>query len=347
VAQVIQNISGRNKNPFITVNCGTLPENLLESELFGFVKGAFTGADKDKPGKFAIADGGVIFLDEIGELPLNLQVKLLRVIDEKRFEPIGSNKTINANIRIIAATNKDLSILVNAGKFRSDLYYRLNVVNVKLPLLKDRSEDIDLLTDHFIGHFNAKYHKNISRLSDEVYRFFRSYGFPGNIRELKNMVERAFVFCNDETIKLQHLSSEYKLLFDDIFSYKTKTDAMLHNVEDAIAVNDMSDIKNVEKEIIIEAIKKCHGNKTMAARALKMDKSTLWRKMKKLGLDHLIGRFDAPGKDRFGGQDEAETEKEKLMDALKKNNNNKSEAARFLGINRITFWRKLKKFNLI
>lgn len=347
IAQVIQNISGRKKNPFITVNCGTLPENLLESELFGFVKGAFTGADKDKPGKFAIADGGVIFLDEIGELPLNLQVKLLRAIDEKRFEPIGSNKTINANIRIIAATNKDLNTLVKAGKFRSDLYYRLNVVNVKLPLLKDRTEDIYLLTEHFIGHFNAKYHKNIKCVSDEVYRFFRSYSFPGNIRELKNIIERAFVFCNDETIKLQYLSPEYRTLFKGILNDNFKKSATLCNTEHMSSANVISDIKNVEKEIIIETIKKCHGNKTMAARALKMDKSTLWRKMKKMGLDHMMSQFDACGKDHRTGHEEPDMEKEKLMDALEKTHNNKSEAAKLLGINRITFWRKLKKFKLI
>lgn len=286
-AKVIHDISNRKERPFVVVNCGTLPENLLESELFGYVKGAFTGADRDKPGKFAAAEGGIIFLDEIGELPLNLQVKLLRVIEEKQYEPIGSNKTIRSDVRIIAATNRDLKAMAEDGKFRADLYFRLKIVSVKIPSLKERPGDINLLTEYFIGSFNEKYNKNIDCISAEVSRFFKLYDFPGNVRELKNMIEHAFIFCNGEILQMQHLPSEYRPVAEKLFNQKENVETVLHNSKTVIlekGKNKPPESDTTEKELLIRTLEKCDGNKTHAAKKLGIDRTTLWRKLKKHGI---------------------------------------------------------------
>jgi PAS domain S-box-containing protein len=268
-ARAIHNQSNRARGPYVVVNCGALPDTLLESELFGYVKGAFTDAKQDKPGRFARAEGGTLFLDEIADLPLSLQVKLLRVLQNGEYEPLGATKPVKANVRIIAATNQNLNQLLSEGKFREDLYYRLNVIKITLPPLTRRREDIPLLVNHFIQKFNAKMGKEIAAVAPEVMEFFMNYDFPGNIRELENIIEHAFVLCHDSTIAMHHLPQELK--------------ARTATPKDADAAQ-YPRLKEAEAQVIIETLQKCQGNRAMAARELGIDRTTLWRKMKKLGV---------------------------------------------------------------
>lgn len=204
-ARAIHNLSPRKDGPLIAVNCGALPDTLLESELFGYKAGAFTDARTDKPGRFELAEGGTVFLDEIGDLPGKLQVKLLRFLQEKTFEPLGSVEPVNADVRIVAATNRDLKQLVEDGSFRQDLYYRLNVVTLKLPSLAERREDIPLLIDHFSEGFNALQDKHIRGVSEDALHILMRHDFPGNVRELENILEYAFILCPSGFIQVEHL----------------------------------------------------------------------------------------------------------------------------------------------
>ncbi len=269
-AKAIHNLSRRKNKPFIKVNCGALPDTLLESELFGYVKGAFTDAKKDKPGRFALAHGGTIFLDEVGDMSPALQVKLLRVIQEKEYEPLGSTSPRKTDVRIIAATNKDLSKLVSEGKFREDLYYRLNVVKIDLPPLSQRREDIPLLIEAFIQKFNAKMGKQIRGVSDRALRILLNHDFPGNVRELENIIEHAFVLCKGDLIDLDCLPKEIlgnqeKLSSDEPPSGKTP-------------------FERAEAEVIERTLRKYGGNRTETAKELGIDRTTLWRKIRKYGL---------------------------------------------------------------
>ena len=207
-ARAFHNLSPRSNGPYIVVNCGALPDTLLESELFGYKKGAFTGAIKDKPGRFALAEGGTLFLDEVGDLSTALQVKLLRVLQERKYEPLGGTKSVKADIRIVAATNQDLQALLAQGSFREDLYYRINVIKIELPPLAERREDVPLLVDHFIRQFNIRMGKRITGVSKEVLNLFMQYDFPGNIRELENIIEYAYVLCRDSEITTAHLPKD-------------------------------------------------------------------------------------------------------------------------------------------
>jgi PAS domain S-box-containing protein len=267
LARAIHNLSNRKNKPYVVVNCSALPDILLESELFGYVKGAFTDAKKDKPGRFAIAEGGTIFLDEIGDISPALQSKLLRVLEEKEYEPLGSTESKKANVRIIAATNKNLSELVKKGTFREDLYYRINVIKIKLPPLSQRKEDIPLLVNHFIEKFNLLKGKTISNVSDDVLEFFMKYDFPGNIRELENIIEHAFVLCKGPVIEMQHLPEE---LFQ-------------HNITKKEPINDL---EQAQAKVIIDTLKKYSGNKTKTAKELNIHKTTLWRKIKKFKIKY-------------------------------------------------------------
>ncbi|NMC98738.1 MAG: sigma 54-interacting transcriptional regulator [Bacteroidales bacterium] len=351
IAKIIHGISNRREKPFITINCGNLPENLLESELFGYSKGAFTGADRDRPGKFSAASGGIIFLDEIGEMPINLQVKLLRVIDEKCYEPIGSNNTIKVDVRIIAATNKNLLSLIAEEKFRSDLYYRLKIVNFTIPPLKERQEDLEILLEDFISFFNNKYNKNIIRVSDETFRFLKTYDFPGNIRELKNMLERAFIFCNSNVIEMQHFSNDYITLFNRFkkgnFTNVNNSFSIKGPTENVTPVSKLLD----EKEILIQTLKQCNNNKSEAAISLNISKVTLWRKIKKYGLDAALKENfeDLNNTDKILNQLLTKIEKDemnKIIEILKKTNNNRKNTAIILKMDRITLWRKMKKYGI-
>jgi len=236
------------------------------------VAGAFTDAKKDKPGRFARAEGGTIFLDEIAELSNALQVKLLRVLQEKEYEPLGAIAPRKANVRIIAATNKDLSALMVRGTFREDLYYRINVVKIELPPLSGRREDIPLLIDHFINQFNIKKGRRIIGVAAEVMRMFMAYEFPGNVRELENIIEHASVLCHGSQIEREHVPKEFANKFREATAGVSKPSGRL---------------KETETAEIVEALKRHGGNRSRAAEELGINKSTLWRKMKKYKLQNL------------------------------------------------------------
>lgn len=268
-ARAIHNLSFRKDKPFVAVNCGALPDTLLESELFGYKAGAFTDAKKDKPGRFALAQGGTIFLDEIGDISPSVQVKLLRVLQDKTYEPVGGISPVKADVRIITATNKKLEQLVNEGEFRDDLYYRINVMKLELPPLRERKEDIPLLAEHFIGRFNRLHNKNICCITNEVTAALLSYDYPGNIRELENIIEHCFVLCEGEIIEAKHLPSSVRPLL--------KTESTQDN--------EPATIKQMEIILIKQALNRNKGNKTAAAKQLGINKSTLFRKMKSFDIN--------------------------------------------------------------
>jgi PAS domain S-box-containing protein len=276
MARAIHDLSQRRNGPFVPVNCGALPDTLLESELFGYVKGAFTDAKADKPGRFALAEGGTIFLDEIGDLSPVLQVKLLRVLQEKVYEPLGGTAPVPANVRILTATHRDLDAMVEREDFRRDLYYRINVVRLELPPLRNRPEDIPLLADHFIQHFNRLRGVEVSGLDSEAISLLQSHLFPGNVRELENIIERAFVLCHRGEIGAEHLPPE------------------IRNPSSASGHPPPSDklkdsARNAEAETILAALRRNHFNRVAAAEELGIHKSTLHRKIRRLGID-LPGR---------------------------------------------------------
>jgi len=265
-ARAIHNLSVRKKQPFIALNCSALPDTLLESELFGYKAGAFTDAKKDKPGRFRLAENGTLFLDEIGDITPAMQVRLLRVLQEKTYEPLGATESIEHNVRIIAATNKNLEELVRQGRFREDLFYRINVFKITLPPLRERMEDIPLLTEHFIARFNALQKKDISGVSDEAMSVLMAYAYPGNIRELANIIERAFILCKTGLIENKHLP-------ESLF-----TSASVLPATDSVSLKDM------ESAYLINALKQNNWNRLKTAKQLGMHKSTLYRKIKSLGL---------------------------------------------------------------
>ena len=269
-ARAIHNLSPRKDKPYVVVSCGALPDTLLESELFGYVKGAFTDARRDKPGRFALADKGTIFLDEVGDLSSSMQVKLLRVLQEKEYQPLGATATVKVDVRIIAATNKDLTELKEKGLFREDLYYRLNVIKIELPPLSQRREDIPLLIEHFIRVFNLEMSKKISGVSDEVLHLLMRYDFPGNIRELQNIIEHAFVLCKGSIIELEHLPGEV-------------IEKQQHLMRESPA--PYQGLQEAEARIIRETLKRYNGHRGKTAQALGIAKSTLWRKMKRYKIE--------------------------------------------------------------
>ena len=269
LARAIHSLSPRKNGPYVVVSCGALPDTLLESELFGYVKGAFTDAKKDKPGRFALAEKGTLFLDEIGDVSPALQVKLLRFLQEKEYEPLGAIQPLKADVRVIAATNKNLSRLVTEGLFREDLYYRLNVVKIELPALAGRREDIPLLVDHFLKRFNLRMNKRIKSVSPEVIDLFMRYDFPGNVRELENALEHAFVICGGSQIKRDHLPGE--------LIAKAK--------EVALAPQAPKDpLQAAERQVFLRILEKHGGSRRKAAEELGISPVTLWRKMRKMGL---------------------------------------------------------------
>lgn len=304
LAEAIHEASPRRKGPFVKVNCGALPETLLESELFGHEKGAFTGATHSKPGRFRLAHMGTLFLTEIGDLPLSLQVKLLSFLDDRVIYPLGSTKGVQVDVRIIAATHRNLQKMVREGKFREDLFYRLNVVRVHIPPLRERSGDIKLLLEHFLKHFSVEFKKSIEGFSPEAFSLLLSYHYPGNVRELRNIVEYAVNICPERLIRISHLPSYLNEIDMHSQSFALNGEDLLpvngRNVEsrgggeglnpqevpltyppEAVKSTRWADI---EKAMIIETLVKTKGKRGKAAQLLGWGRSTLWRKMRKYNI---------------------------------------------------------------
>ena len=268
MAKAIHNLSSRRAEPLVIVNCGAIPDTLLESELFGYKAGAFTGATRDKPGRFAQADGGTIFLDEIGDVSPALQVRLLRVLQDKSFQPLGGTQTQTSDVRVLAATNKDVRAMLQEGKFREDLYYRIQVFRLSLPPLRERKEDIPLLAQHFVDRLNRLKGKDITGLSREALASFMHYDWPGNIRELENSIEHAFILCHGGLIGLRHLPPPLR-------------DAG----ETGDGLPTGLTLAEIEARVIREALGRNEGRKIATAAELGIDKTTLWRKIKRLGIE--------------------------------------------------------------
>lgn len=266
LSRAVHSLSPRAKGPFVAINCGALPDTLLESELFGHVAGAFTDARKSRAGRFSMAEGGTLFLDEIGDISPALQVRLLRVLEARTYEPLGSSKTIKADVRIVAATNKVLARLVEQGSFRKDLYYRINVVKLELPALAQRKEDIPLLADHFIARLNKLRNKTISGLSHEALAVFMHHDWPGNIRELENVLEYAFILCRQGLIQASCLPE-----------YLRPSASSLQNLQGGT-------LQDIEKRAIVEALERNQWRRMATARELGIDKNTLRRKVKRHGI---------------------------------------------------------------
>jgi len=269
-ARAIHGLSPRCDRNFVAINCGALPDSLLESELFGHKAGAFTDARKDKPGRFAHAEGGTIFFDEIGDISRAMQVRLLRVLQEHVYEPLGSVEPVGADMRVIVATHRDLSQLVEDGSFREDLFYRINVIRLELPHLQERREDIPLLIDHFVGRFNRLQGKEVVGVSEEVLALLMGRDYPGNARELENLIERAFVLCKEGQIELQHLPPEERRGLE------------VPEVKAGAGVT----LKSMEALHIANALRRHDGNRKAAAKELGIHPSTLFRKIKDLGIEH-------------------------------------------------------------
>ena len=273
IAHAVHQQSYRRDQPFVSINCGAIPENLLESELFGHVKGAFTGATSSRQGRFQMADNGTLFLDEIGTLNIELQVKLLRVLQERVVEPVGSNKSFPINVRIISASNRDLSELVKQNEFREDLLYRLKVLQINLPPLRNRKEDIALLVSHFIDRLNLYYNKNIIGISNTALEILNNYPWPGNIRELENSIEHAFVLTNGSIIEAFTLPIDIQ-----------------HFGEVGNLVPPKRIDLGEEEEKIRKALISFSGNMELTAENLGVHRSTLWRKMKEFNISKGFGK---------------------------------------------------------
>ena len=268
VAEIVHCNSQRKDKPFISINCSAIPENLLESELFGYRKGAFTGAASDKKGLITMADQGTLFLDEIGDMPLSLQAKILKVIETGEVYPIGETKPIHADIRLVAATNKNLEEQIQKGLFREDLYYRLNVIEVKIPSLRERKEDIDVLARHFVETYSEENNKKVAGITDEAMDILLNYPWPGNIRELRNVIERAVVLSGNDTIDVSELPDRLKTALSgkSVQTLKAR-------------------LEYYEEKIIKDALQAHTWNKDEVARELDVDLATLYRKIKKLGIE--------------------------------------------------------------
>ena len=320
IARALHENSSRKAGPFIKVNCAAIPKDLMEAELFGYERGAFTGAVAAKPGRFELASGGTLFLDEIGELPIDMQVKLLRVLQESEFERVGGIKTIKVDVRLVAATNRDLRREIAQGAFRDDLFYRLNVVPIALPALRERRSDIPALVDHFVAKFNARLKKNISGIDDDARERLMSHNWPGNIRELENVIERAVLFADGSTISLADLADEVRGQPDGARARTSHAPSSQPDGDDMRAGHDarasrpsdprISDagheaaeepqgapsssdglkelvkaaMSRLEHDLIERALKQTQGNVTHAARLLKISRKGLQLKMKELGL---------------------------------------------------------------
>lgn len=273
IAEAIHYSSSRQDKPLVKVNCGALPESLIESELFGHEKGAFTGALQQRKGRFELADGGTIFLDEVAEMPLTTQVKLLRVLQNGEFERVGGSQTLGVDIRVIAATNRDLEQAVSEGTLRKDLFYRLNVIRLDIPPLRQRVEDIPLLAQYFLNKYGAENNRLDMSFSPEALQALKSYAWPGNVRELENVVERVVALCSESTVKLENLP-------DEIRDYS--------GAADQINIPVGASIEEIERLVILQTLKKTGGDKELAARILGIGLATLYRRLKDMEQKNLL-----------------------------------------------------------
>ena len=276
IAKAIHFHSLRRDHSFVAINCSALPETLLESEMFGYIKGAFTGATQDKDGLFQEAEEGTVFLDEIGDMSLALQAKLLRVLQEKEYKKVGGTKTFKADVRLITATNKDLRKEMSAGRFREDLYYRINVIAIHLPELRERKEDIPLLVNHFIEKFNNESRRNVQGISQDAMKALISYDWPGNVRELENVIERTVILCNCAEIKTEDFPK---------YILENNTPEINSLKDGSSSLINLPDKDEAEKRHIMEALISNRFNKSKTAADLLMDRKTLYRKIKRYGLD--------------------------------------------------------------
>ena len=287
LAEAIHKASDRAKGPFVKVNCGALPETLLESELFGHQKGAFTGAYENRLGRFRLAHNGTLLLTEIGDLPLSLQVKLLSFLDDKIVYPLGSSKGVHVDVRVIAATNRNLEEMALEGYFRRDLLFRLNVIRLELPPLHERKEDINTMLDHFLRMLSLKFKNRVRTFSQEAKELLLNYSYPGNVRELRNIVEYCVNVCEGESIEIVHLPA-YLVEATDIWpqdEQKFENDTKEESEPVAVFKLDYPNWRAAEKKMIFEAMIKAKGSRTRAAAILGWGRSTLWRKMKRLGIE--------------------------------------------------------------
>jgi two-component system nitrogen regulation response regulator NtrX len=271
VAHAIHQNSPRARDPFVEVNCAAIPEELIESELFGHRKGSFTGASEDKTGKLQKADGGTLFLDEVGDMSLKTQAKVLRALEEQRFEPVGAHDSITVDVRIVAATNKDLEDEISRGNFRQDLFYRLNVIPFYVPPLRERLEDVPLLADHFLNEFTTSYGRKPKELTAEAYRVLQGYNWPGNVRELKNLMERIVIMNPQVRIDARHIPLHPARR--QVFERPMDRFGSLQEVRES-----------AEREYILKKLEETQGNVTRTAELLGLERSNLYRKMKSLGI---------------------------------------------------------------
>ncbi len=279
VASALHELSRRATGPFVRVNCGAIPDNLLESELFGHEKGAFTDAVKRRLGRFELADGGTIFLDEIGDISSSMQVKLLRVLQEQTFERVGGEKTISVDVRVVTATNRDLKAEVEAGRFREDLFYRLNIIPIRLPPLRERLDDIGPLATHFVGKLAKRTRSSVTRLTDDAVAAMRRYGWPGNVRELENAIEQALVFAEGDAIDVQDLPAQIAGAERDDLLALPEGDRTLPEI-----------LEDLERQLILRAYRKADGVKTETARLLGIKTPALYYKLDKYGIGEVQSR---------------------------------------------------------
>jgi DNA-binding NtrC family response regulator len=286
VAQALHDHSARHGRPFIRVNCAAIPHSLIESELFGHEKGAFTGAIASKPGRFELADKGTLFLDEIAEIPPEMQVKLLRAIQESTFERVGGLRTLKVDVRLVAATNRNLAAEVEAGRFREDLFYRLNVVPLHLPPLRERTSDIPLLVSHMLARFNERLKRRVSRLSPEAEAAFEGYAWPGNIREMENVLERLVLFSEGEVIGLDDLPEELRAGGGEATAETGAGARLDRDLTGRVSMKDLvrETTAQLEKEIIVQALEQTAGNVTRASQLLMISRKSLQNKMKEFNL---------------------------------------------------------------
>lgn len=288
-AGAIHSVSSRNNKPFIAVNCSAIPETLLESELFGHVKGAFTGAVQDKIGVFQAAEGGTLFLDEIGDISPLIQLKLLRVLQEREIRRVGDDKSMKVDVRLLTATNRDLKALISSGEFREDFYYRIHVFEVHLPALRERREDIPLLAERLMAELSIIHHNHVSSIARDALQRLMDYDWPGNVREFRNALEHAFVTVSDDTISLFDLPIEIRS--SEKGHAKTQQDSTDHvskpriaSAKPSVALTELTAEQTEDRQQVVEALEKTSGNKTAAARLLGVSRVTMWKKVRKYGL---------------------------------------------------------------